>query len=333
MSSFDPNAGKWRRRALTLPLMGLAALVALSASPLLLILAPVERLVSPKMALTRTALMVLFYLLVELWGIATLGWIGLRWPGGEALVQHTHQVQLQWTNALFQALVRLFDMKVEVSGAEHLQRAPFILLLNHSSSADTVLPMALAAVPNDHRVRFVLKRELLYDPCLDIAGLRLPNAFVRREDDPKGDMERVNQLARGLDERSIVILYPEGTRFSTARRARQIAALRERGDPALLARAEALSHTLLPRPGGAVSLLQRLPEVDVVLCCHAGLGAARSMGALLRGALVGRRIHVKFRRFSAAELPREREAAYDWLLDRWAEQDAQIAAWSAEDSS
>ena len=45
---------------------------------------------------------------------------------------------------------------------------------------DTVLPVVFFALPTGVRLRYVLKRELLFDPCLDIVGQRLPNYFARR---------------------------------------------------------------------------------------------------------------------------------------------------------
>ena len=48
------------------------------------------------------------------------------------------------------------------------------------------------------RLRYVLKHELRWDPCLDIVGWRLPNAFVRRgAQDTAGDVaDGAQQAAR-----------------------------------------------------------------------------------------------------------------------------------------
>ena len=61
--------------------------------------------------------------------------------------------------------------------------------------AVVLLAAALLSRPHGVRLRYVLKRELLWDPCLDIVGHRLPNAFVRRGSrDTAGDVAAVRGL-------------------------------------------------------------------------------------------------------------------------------------------
>jgi hypothetical protein len=57
---------------------------------------------------------------------------------------------------------------------------PVIVFLRYASVADTLLPAVFLANPNGLKLRYVLKHELLLDPCLDIVGNRLPNSFVQR---------------------------------------------------------------------------------------------------------------------------------------------------------
>ncbi|MDC0708578.1 hypothetical protein POL68_08865 [Stigmatella sp. ncwal1] len=45
------------------------------------------------------------------------------------------------------------------------------------------------------QLKYVLKRELLWDPCLDVVGRRLPNVFVERSGDRgKAEIEAVATL-------------------------------------------------------------------------------------------------------------------------------------------
>jgi 1-acyl-sn-glycerol-3-phosphate acyltransferase len=166
----------------------------------------------------------------------------------------------------------------------------------------------------------VLKRELLLDPCLDIVGHRLPNAFVRR-DGVDGDVDAVVDLTRDLGERDGVLNYPEGTRFSPEKQRRVVERLSEKGRIELALRAERMRHVLLPRPGGPLALLAAAPDADVVLCMHHGFEAAASAADLWSGRLIGRRIQVRCVRYPSDEFPSDPE---DWLLDRWDEVDAYV---------
>ena len=49
--------------------------------------------------------------------------------------------------------------------------------------ATTTYPQTTTYVSRRYhlRLRYVLKRELLWDPCLDIVGQRVPNIFVDRD--------------------------------------------------------------------------------------------------------------------------------------------------------
>ena len=68
-------------------------------------------------------------------------------------------------------------MEGEADGA----RGPYLLLVRHASSGDALLASSLVSAPNRMQLRCVLKRELLWDPCLDIVGNWLPNVFAERD--------------------------------------------------------------------------------------------------------------------------------------------------------
>ena len=163
-----------------------------------------------------------------------------------------------------------------------------------------------------------MKRELLWDPCLDIVGQRLPNAFVRRgQSGSAAEIERVRELARDLGPRDGVMLFPEGTRFTPRKRQQVLARLAESAEPKHVERGRALQHVLPPRLGGVLALLEEAPGVDVAFCVHTGFERLRTLNDLWSGELVGRTIEVEFWRIPAAQIPRERAARVDWLFDQW----------------
>lgn len=305
--------------------MALAGLLYWASLPLSLAICLLLDLVSPRgFARCRTLLMFGALFFAEAWGVATLTWGWLRHRGApDALAAHAHRTQWTWTTGLLGAMNRLFGVRYSVDGGEVLERGRFLLFLNHISSADTLLPIAQIVVPHGYRARFVLKEELLWDPCLDLAGQRMRNHFVRRGAG-KAEAEAVAALATGLAEDEVVVLYPEGTRFTPSRRERRIQKLQEADDIELTEKAQALERVLLPRPGGAVGMMREAPDVDVVIGAHVGFAGVKSIASLFRGALVHQEVHLRFRRYPAASLPQDDDARYDWLLERWAEIDAWI---------
>ena len=181
--------------------------------------------------------------------------------------------------------------------------------------------------------RYVIKRELLWDPCLDLVGRRLPNAFVSRGSASSGDeVAAVAGLARGLDAKSAVLIYPEGTRFSVSKLARALDSLRRRGREDLLAIASGYRNVLPPKLGGPLALIEAAAGVDVVIAEHTGFEGAASFSRFWGGALVGRTIRARLRRLPAAQIPADHRDR--WLFEQWAETDRWITdALAAEEQT
>ena len=73
-----------------------------------------------------------------------------------------------------------------------------------------------------HHVRFVIKRELLSDPCLDIAGNRMRNHFVDRGATHSGpELAALQELTTDMGDDTCAVIFPEGTRASPEKRARR----------------------------------------------------------------------------------------------------------------
>jgi 1-acyl-sn-glycerol-3-phosphate acyltransferase len=322
-----------RRRSLTVPGYLAAWLLWLAATPLWLPLAALLDLArASRGAALRGGAMLACYLTCEAVGLLLAGALWL-WRAGAGMdrsrwAELHFRLEAVWGTALFRAATGLYGMCVEVEGEAEadLSRGPCLLLLRHASTADTLLAAALVSRPHGLRLRYVLKRELLWDPCLDVVGNRLPNVFVdRSSEDTAAEVRRVQDLGRGLGPRDGVLIYPEGTRFSAAKRRRALERLGRGGDAAALAYAESLTSVLPPRPGGTLALLEAAPGADVVVCAHSGFEGTASLADVWRGALVGRRVRVRFRRIPRSRIPSPREARSAWLRDVWREVDAWVA--------
>lgn len=305
----------WSRRLVTIPTLFIATAVYAALSPLLFVLAALADVARRRQrAALRLVAYLGCYLLAECVGVVALAIIGL---GARRLViERTYTVQRAWTGFLLAAAARVFRLTFVVEGDTLAAAAPYLLLVRHTSILDTLLPSVFITARYGVRLRFVLKRELLLDPCLDIAGNRLPNYFVARDGkESERDLDGVAALAQDLDDRDAVLIYPEGTRMTAAKRERALARLATT-DPSLHQRALALRHTLPPRLGGTLTLLDAAP-LDVVMMAHTGFEGFARPADLWSGKLVGTTVRMKLWRVPRAAIPAEREARITWLYTEW----------------
>jgi 1-acyl-sn-glycerol-3-phosphate acyltransferase len=327
---------RWGRRAVTVPTylsLGALGLTLLPATMALALATDTVRRTGHLVTL-RCTLGLTLYLVCEAVGIvASIGlWVanGL-WPGATVDRMVTWNLLLQriWARTLFTGATRLFSMRVAVTGAEALKPGPVFLFSRHASTLDTLLPAVFASHPYTLRLGHVMKRELLWDPCLDIVGQRTRNAFIRRGSDARDrEIGLLRRLAAAVGDRDGVLLFPEGTRFSRTKRERALAHLADTKQWARLARARRLHHVLPLRRGGALALLEARPDVDVVFLAHVGFDGAATLNDIWRGKLIGRTIRLCFWRVPSAEIPRTMRDRVEWLDTQWERVDAWVAAYT-----
>ena len=322
------------RRAVTIPayVVWFAASVVLTPAALL-VLVPIDLAGRRRFALTRAWALVVVYLYAGVAGLAIATWIRLtRGSSPERYLERNFALQCWWGRTLFRAGTRLFGIRVEVEGNEVASTGPFVLLTRHASPIDNLVPSVLVSDRFGIRLRWVINRNLLRDPCLDIVANRLQNAFVHAGSEGSvHDLRKVTSLAKNLGPRDGVAIFPEGALFTPARLAAAIADLREGRDPEIAARAEQLRHVLPPHVGGTVSVLNAAAQADVVFCAHAGLDGAATYRSIAAGAPVGVTLRVRFWRIPAAAIPRGRTERSHWLLEQWQEVDRWVGDALARD--
>ncbi len=328
----DTFGSKWRRRAITVPACLTLALASCLGAPVWLVVAlafDVATGRARRLPRTRALTFFTFYLCCEAAGIvfAALLWVGTSRAQMVGLGRYRNAnaaLQRWWTHALYEGAKTIFSIRVEIEDRALAREGPFLLFVRHTSSADTLLAAALVANPFHLLLRYVLKRELLWDPCLDIIGQRLPNAFIDRTSARRGaEVMAIAELAGELDPQSAVLIYPEGTRFSESKRDRAVLALEARG-PALLAEiARSYRSVLPPRLAGPLALLESAPALDVVLLEHHGFEGAATFARFWSGELIGATIHARIRRIAAAAIPVADRAR--WLFETWAETDRWVS--------
>ena len=320
------------RRLITIPSVVVLFLLVTAFSPLLLVIGLVidiwRSIDSGKPWMTLRSLAFLWiYLLGQLW--ALLGLLLSTPVPGETKQRITFELQGLWTKWNFNSMRRLFSLDVQVEGQDSAKRGPFILLSRHASMVDTMLPARFIANPFGIRLRYVLKRELLIDPTLDIGGNRLPNYFIdRAAANTSIELGAIRDLASDLSDDDAVLIYPEGTRFSIEKRDRYTARLADQPG-AVGSVAAHLRQVLPPRPGGTLALLEAAPAADVVVLAHHGLGGLATVKDIWAGGLVGSKIRVAMWRIKRARIPRDRDDRIEWLYRLWASVDDWVVTQSA----
>jgi 1-acyl-sn-glycerol-3-phosphate acyltransferase len=329
-SSRSARDRPWRRRLLTIPGVFVLALLCWATLPALGLLALLVDLArGGRSAVLRTLLFVAWVLACELVGLLLAGglWLVrlLARVDEEGYVAWNYTLQQRWNAALLGGMQRLHRVRYEVEGAELLARGGYLLLSRHGSGIDYALPIVLAGLPHRRRIRYVLKHAMRWDPCLDVVGGRIPNAFVQPGQHEREAQERVvAALTVGLGHDDAINVYPEGARYSPRARERQLERLAASGVPRAYARAQSLQRTLLPRDGAVSAILTAAPQLDVVVLAHHGLERVNGLGDLARGELLDARVRVRLWRIPAAEIPRDDRET--WLFEQW----TRIDAWLLE---
>ena len=329
----EPRGSKVARRLKTIPPYILGLIVVTALLPLLLVGA---LLVDIFFAITQRKPWMALRLVVFLWiylaaDTAALLALFVFWlvsgfgHNKKFLVSSTWHAQQLWVRVLLGSLKLLIGLRIVDEGAECLRPGPVIVLIRHASIVDNFLPSALVAARERVRLRYVIKRELLTEPCLDVGGQRLPNYFARRDTGAAVERDNIGQLASGMGSDDGLLLYPEGTRFTAEKRQRALEKIAER-DPQRAARLEPIEYLLPPKVGGLLAVLDQAPETDVVLMIHQGFDGLRLISDIWGGALVGRVINVRFTRVPHDQIPVSRDDQVQWLDELWLEADRWVAA-------
>ena len=329
----EPRGQKVARRLKTIPLILVGLVLVTALLPVLLVGAFFVDLFrwatkrSTWMAM-RLVLFLWIYLAGDTVGILSLFGVWVLSGFGrnrERMLDWTWRFQQLWVGFFFDVVRLLLGLRVEVEGEECVRPGPVIVLIRHASIVDNLLPSVFVAARERIRLRYVLKRELLSEPCLDIAGQRLPNYFVRRDTGEEIERQRVQALAEGMGPEDGFLLYPEGTRFTPERRIRALEKIAER-DPARAERLAGVKYLLPPKAGGLLAVLEGAPDTDVVVLAHQGFDGMRLISDIWAGELAGRVIRVRMTRIPADDIPAGRDERVAWLDSVWAEMDRWVAS-------
>ncbi|MEZ5382652.1 MAG: 1-acyl-sn-glycerol-3-phosphate acyltransferase [Microthrixaceae bacterium] len=311
------------RRLVTVPATCLIALLLAVLAPLALPVLAVADLVRGRrrLPLVRGWLFGLAYGALESVMLVVVGLMWVATGFGRAMngawSQRMHaRLQHWWIRRLLNLLSGLLGLRFSIEGAEAVSPGPVIVFGRHVSLVDTLFP-ALALSESGMALRYVLKRELEIMPLLDVVGHRLPNYFADRSGtDTAGELAALSSLASGLSDTDSVVIFPEGTRGTPAKRARAVERLSET-HPELTERAAALRHTMPPRWGGAFALLDAAPAADVAVFVHYGLDGLSGLRSILAALPFQRSVAVELWRIPRCDIPEDRDERREWLFELW----------------
>lgn len=318
------------RRLVSIPTLVLLGMAFVVLVPVWLPVALVVDLVRAPRRLPRTRLLAfgLWWSWLEIAGLAVAGWLFVT---GRSREPEPHfALQRWWANGLVVGVRRTCGLVLEARGLDALTPGPVIVLPRHASLADALLSAWFVTRVGLHP-RYVLKRELLVDPCLDVVGNRLPNHFLDRQAVDTGpELDAVRALAAGATgPGDCVVIFPEGTRANPEKQARGLARLAER-DPERAARLSGLAHLNPPRPAGTLAVLEGAPDADVVLMAHAGFEGLDTFSGILASIPGDAPVLVECERIHRTEVPAGDVARTQWLDEQWLALDERVGRLLAE---
>jgi len=308
------------RRALMVPLVVAFELLLIATSPLTLLVASLVGAACRSSRPVRTVALLVAYAGIEL---RTLARVARGVDDWDALMRDV-------LDEGYRAMHRTLDVTVALeegsATTQQLQAADGVIVLaRHCGPGDSLFIAWLLATYHRLSVRIVLKKALRWEPTIDVAGDRLPLCFVGSG----GGKARhgVETLATSLTAGQALLIFPEGGNFTWERWREALHRLRERGEHVLARRARRRTHTLPPRPGGAVAALLAAPKADVLLLAHSGFspdGRNRPWWQLP----VHHRLTIRTVLLPAASVPRDEQEARQFLDQAWSQVDTWVESYA-----
>lgn len=310
------NSSPHVRRGLTVPAVALAGVVLTTGA---LLWAPAAFALDLLRAPTRLPRLRTLSIAAAWAGLETVGvaMSAALWAAGRAGDVGAHYaLQRWWALRLVDVLRAGANIRFDVDDLGLIAPGPIVLVSRHASMADVLLPVWLLA-QQDMRPRYVLKRELLIDPCLDIVGNRVPNHFVTRDGaDTAAELDAIRTMANGMGTRDAAVIYPEGGIADEQRRPAALSRI-SRSDPDRATRLTALKRLMPPRHAGLWAILEGSPDADIVFVDHTGLEVINAIRRLPEQIPFQAPVRVTLHRVRRADIPDSRDTFKDWLDNAW----------------
>ena len=315
------------RRPVTVTTWLLLSVCGLVFGPVLLALAAIWAAISRRPQPLLLVRFLIAYFARELGVILACGGLWLASGFGAAIdsprFRGLHYRLLHWfVHGLTSRVRELLDIDVapELSAdvADALQRdEPLLFFSRHAGPGDTVLLIDLLLSRYGRLPSVAFKETLAIDPTVDLIGHRLPHAMLDTSDRAQCEA-RIKEVTARLEQRGILVLFPEGDNFTSERRSRALRKLWRKGRRREAGEAQQMSHVMPPQPTGALAALGANPDLDVIFGAHTGLGLAAFPKDIWRSTPIGRTLKARMWIAPASERPRDADEQVAWLYEWWA---------------
>lgn len=206
----------------------------------------------------------------------------------------------------------LYGIDVQIHGEQLPIAENAVVFCNHQSMADILVIFSLAR--KKHRLgdlKWFVKDILKYIPGIGWGMLFIDCLFVKR--DWAADRDYIHRIFAKFKSQNIplwLLIFPEGTRFSTDKLLRSHTFAKERG-------LEPTTHVLLPRSKGFHASLDGLRDhitavYDLTICYPDGVP---TLWQWIKGLV--RRVDLFVERFPIAQLPTTENELNAWLFERY----------------
>lgn len=325
----EPFRSRWSRRARTIPVMLLVTTAAIIGLPFLVVGAVAVDLIRLrwKFPTLRVGLFLLQYAVNDsteivlaplLWAMSGFG-LGLGRMNHRSRRRYA-RLQSWSVELLARRADQLLGLRIEIdpTSVSALTPGPVLTLCRHVNLVDASVPALLHQRQGQHP-RGVIMAELLADPGFDLIYPHTGSIFIPR-DNGLQVRTTIAGLAQDLAPDDAIVIFPEGRLFRRERLERSLTRLAET-DPERAGRLAALRHSLPPRPGGVITLLDVMPSADVVVIAHAGLDRFPSFRELARAVPLTEPVRVAAWRIPRADIPVEERLRIEWLDNQWLQVD------------
>ncbi len=292
-------SNKWLRRSVTISVLLIVTALYFFSFPVLIAGTVIADLTNRnRFALTRALAFFAIYLLAEIVGVVIALVLTILAFNRPIFLKANYWLQDRWATALYRSAAFCFGLKEDIQISPDLQKhisgRPVVLLIRHVSTADTVFGALFFAKPFARHLRYVLKAELAFDPCLDIVGHRLPNSFVVRGKNMTAKATaQLSRLAAEMGAEEGILIFPEGTRFTTKKKQQLLRRFKD--DQEAVSRIESFHQVLPPKHAGVEAIAKACPDAAWVLMGHRGVDKATTFKEFAQGALLGATIEAQIK--------------------------------------
>ncbi|GAB3588839.1 1-acyl-sn-glycerol-3-phosphate acyltransferase [Calidifontibacter terrae] len=248
-------------------------------------------------------------------------WCTARPDGGDSLwwKQQHSRVLGEELHRFMTTLDRLVGIDLSITAPRLQDDVPVLVLSRHAGAGDSLLMVYVITHYLGKIPQVVLKRELLWDPAMDLALGRLDAYFLRSNGvTAEQRAAELGAFADRVEPQDATLLFPEGRNWTPRRHADEVATALEKGDEARAAWLQRNPRVLSPRATGVRRILAACPGIQVIIAGHQGLEDLMSVLAIWQQLPLERVLSIDLR---ATEAPAD-EHVERWLHEEWERLDA-----------